>query len=369
MMPDAVCNLHTGLQGHGKTLLTLAHVEALRLGTNRPVFYSGIRELTLDWTEFGAPGPNPDKPWFTDPSKWYELPTGCIIVIDEAQRLFRPRGNGSPVPQFEQALETLRHNGQTLFLITQQPRLVSTHVRALCGVHRHYMRKFGFYWATCHEWAGVRDNCDKTRKDSIATQVRYPTEYFAKYKSSEVHTVKAGLPLKVKLALLVPLAMLVLAWYVFWGREWLRKPSAAPGTAAAAPAPGSARAGPGSSPGGGDRGKSWRAPQTVEALHASFKPRIPGLPFTAPRYDELTQPVRVPLVVGCVLQGTDQATQTGWCFTQQGNRLQLPLQVMRAFIESGQFVDFDAGPGLDQARERQAGTSSSSSPSGAQNTR
>jgi zona occludens toxin len=344
MMPDAVCNLHTGLQGHGKTLLTLAHVEALRLATNRPVFYSGIRELTLDWTEFGAPGPNPDKPWFTDPSKWYELPTGCIIVIDEAQRLFRPRGNGSPVPQFEQALETLRHNGQTLFLITQQPRLVSTHVRALCGVHRHYMRKFGFYWATCHEWAGVRDNCDKTRKDSIATQVRYPTEYFAKYKSSEVHTVKAGLPLKVKLALLVPLAILVLAWYVFWGREWLRKPGAAPGTAAVAPAPGSARAGPGSSPGGG---KSWRAPQTVEALHTSFKPRIPGLPFTAPRYDELTQPVRVPVIVGCWVQSKDGGE--GFCITQQGSRLKLPREFMAQFIERGMFVDFDPGPPLGDA--------------------
>ncbi|MBX3657075.1 MAG: hypothetical protein KF740_01430 [Ramlibacter sp.] len=71
----------------------------------------------------------------------------------------------------------------------------------------------------------------------------------------------------------------------------------------------------------------------------SLQPRIEGLPFTAPRYDELTAPVRVPVVVGCWMSETD-----GWCFTQQGTRLKLPRAFMASFIANGQFLDFDAGP-------------------------
>lgn len=353
MMADAVCNLHTGLQGHGKTLLTIAHVEALRKRTGREVYYSGIRGLKLDWKEFGGPSKDPEKPWWTDPSEWFKLPTGAIIVIDEAQRLFRPRGNGSAVPDYEQGLEVLRHNGHTLFLITQDPTLLSANVRKLSGVHRHFMRKFGSKWCTVHEWAGVRDNVAKSRKDSVSTQLVYPKEFYDKYTSAEVHTVKFGMPLKVWLALLVPLVIGVLAWYVFWGRAMLRQP-APPVAGAAQPLGGVSSPQEAGLAGGGAlsvaRGKA-RPPQTPEALYASFQPRIPGLPHTAPRYDELTAPVRAPVVVGC---WRTESGNEGWCITQQGTRLQMPAGFMVSFIERGQFVDFDPGPSLHEVRERSA---------------
>lgn len=339
MMADAVCNLHTGLQGHGKTLLTIQHVEALRLASNRQVFYSGIRGLKLDWTEFGAPSKDAEKPWWTDASEWFKLPTGSIIVIDEAQRLFRPRANGSQVPEYEAALETLRHNGHTLFLITQHPSLISTNTRRLCGVHRHFMRKLGSSWCTIHEWAGVRDNVDKTRKDSLQSQVIYPKQLYDKYQSSEVHTVKFGIPLKLKLALLLPVGLIGLAWWIFWGRG-MREPVKDP---AAVSAPG-AQPGTAHPPGGASSApKRYQAPQTPAAYLASLKPRVEGLPHTAPRYDDLTAPVRAPVIVGC-WQSVDQVE--GWCITQQGSRIKLPPVVMASYIAQGQFVDFAPGPAL-----------------------
>jgi len=43
--------LITGLPGNGKTLYTISFVKALAEKENRPVFYSGITDLALDWTE------------------------------------------------------------------------------------------------------------------------------------------------------------------------------------------------------------------------------------------------------------------------------------------------------------------------------
>lgn len=77
--------LRTGLPGAGKTLMTLAEVRERASRENRPVFYAGIEILKPE--EF--PG------WLVmdDPAKWYECPDGAIIVHDECQTLYRPRGN------------------------------------------------------------------------------------------------------------------------------------------------------------------------------------------------------------------------------------------------------------------------------------
>lgn len=42
-------DLITGLPGNGKTLYTISTVKKMSEGENRPVYYAGIPELTLDW--------------------------------------------------------------------------------------------------------------------------------------------------------------------------------------------------------------------------------------------------------------------------------------------------------------------------------
>jgi hypothetical protein len=175
-----VINLHTGLPGNGKTLYTLSTVEKRRLSENRAVYYHGINDLKLDWTLM-------DKP-----EEWYLLPAGAIIVIDECQRLFTPRPNGAPIPKAESMLETHRHNGHDIYLITQDPTLVPSHLRKLVNTHRHMMRKFGSKWVTVHQFEGCRENVGKSRKDSIESQWVDDVSMYGKYKSAEVITQKTA---------------------------------------------------------------------------------------------------------------------------------------------------------------------------------
>ena len=62
--------LITGTPGSGKTLYAISQIKAKSEKENRPVYYSGIADLTLGWTEI-------------DPEKWFDAPPNSIVVIDE----------------------------------------------------------------------------------------------------------------------------------------------------------------------------------------------------------------------------------------------------------------------------------------------
>ncbi len=315
-------NLTTGAPGAGKTLWTLAHVEALRKTSGRDVYYSGITDLALPWIEFD------------DAAKWYELPVGVIIVIDEAQKIFRPRSALQTPPACVSELETHRHRGHDIYLITQHPTLIDTAVRRLCDQHRHLMRKYGSSWATVHSWSGVKENCDKTRKDSLSVQWRYPKEVFNWYKSAEIHTVETRIPAKLWLALLIPVFVVFAIYYIFWLRPAQRVvPSVVPASPVVPSTPGS-------------------GPLLVSARPADylsqFEPRVVGLPHTAPRYDALTVPVRAPVIAGCVLYGHPHMPTGGHCVTQQGTMVRPPVAFIVSYVANGMFVDFDAGPSIGE---------------------
>ena len=77
---------------------------------NRPLFVDGIPDLKIE--HFSLPEN-------CDMTTWHEwVPTGAILVIDECQRIFRPRSAGSKVPEFVAQLETHRHKGIDFFLMT-----------------------------------------------------------------------------------------------------------------------------------------------------------------------------------------------------------------------------------------------------------
>lgn len=339
--------LTTGTPGAGKSLWTIATVEARRLKEGREVYYYNIKGLKLQWHALTL----------DQVMRWWELPTGAIIVIDEAQDIF-PKGStvGKPAEHADRIAKH-RHGGFDIYLVSQHPMKLDANVRKDVEEHRHLMRKFGSHWVTVHLWKGVRDNCDKSRKDSIATQWRYPKQVFDWYESSEVHTVKRSVPWQVAVAFTVlPLTIGGLTWYIFWGRDMVRGQQA--GTAAKSsvgPSAPSVQQGGSRPPGGAKEG--YKAPQSAQAYYASYKPRIEGLPHTAPRYDELSAPVRVPVVVGC---WQTESGKDGWCITQQGNRMRLPAQVMASFIENGSFHDFDEGPQPGESGRGGASPSSAS---------
>ena len=316
--------LMTGLPGAGKTLYTLSQVDAISKRDNRPVFYSGISGLNIEgWTEINA-------------EEWYTCPPNSLIVIDECQRIFRPRTISKDVPLYVSELETHRHKGLDLWMITQHPMLADSALRRLAGKHIHAIRPFGFQGSSLHEWASVKDTCDKSsgRLDSIKSKWAYDKTMFAKYKSAEVHTVKRAIPLKVKIALALPLLIGLLVFYFYKSVDSRVHPKDATGAALVA---GQA----GTSPGAGGAKASFKNARDDAAQYVFERtPRISNWEASEPRYDELTKPVRVPLPAACV------ASSRGCkCFSQQATPVNVTEATCKSIVENGFFQDFDDGSG------------------------
>jgi hypothetical protein len=290
--------LTTGQPGAGKTLFTLWQVQALAQKENRQVYYSGIPELVIPgWIEL-------DKA-----EDWHKCPPGAIIVIDEGQRVFRPRGNGTAVPEHVAKFETHRHNGHDVFVITQHPMLIDSNIRRLVGRHCHVMRAFGSNAANIHEWTEVKEQVDKNRGGSIQTLWKYPKEVFTWYKSAEVHTHKLRLPGRLFFLVLAPFIIGALVWgiYKWWqprisgehSKEVISKVTGQPVGAAGTPV----------------KDKAAYLEERV--------PRIAGLAHTAPIYDSVTTPTEAPIPAGCIKtakycrcidqQGVDYPTDDATC--------------------------------------------------------
>lgn len=312
-------NLFTGLPGNGKTLYALSYVKAWAEKDNRPVYYAGIKGLTLPWTEI-------------DPLKWFECPPNSIVVIDECQSVFRPRTVSKEVPEYVSRLETHRHQGIDLVLITQHPLLADSSIRRLVGKHLHIVRTWGTERATIHEWPSARDNCDKPagRKDSIKHHWKYDKAAYAYYQSAEVHTVKRSIPMRVFVLMVLPLLLIAAAFYVyrFTKKHTDGEPVATSGAATLSPA---------AAPAGAKKVASYlNAREDAKQYVYENTPRVEGLPHTAPKYDELTAPTQVPAPVACMAT----ASRCN-CYTQQATPISMPDNLCRDIVKHGYFQDFD----------------------------
>lgn len=139
--------LITGLPGSGKTTYLMS--EALKI-KDRIVAFSGIN-LTAKGKALG----------FLEVQTWNEAPDGAVVVVDEAQRVFRPTQVGKQIPKEIAELETHRHRGIDIILVTQHPMLIHSNVRALVGRHIHIRRdKYGRVFE--YEWSEIADIKSKT---------------------------------------------------------------------------------------------------------------------------------------------------------------------------------------------------------------
>jgi len=204
-------HLITGAPGHGKTLLA---VEILlknsQSETIRPAF-TNINGIALDKLKcFPLP----------DPDKWFDLPDGALIVIDECQRWFRPRANGSAVPESVARMETHRHQGHDLVLITQGPMLIDSNIRKLVEFHQHAYRVSGSKFRTILEWNGCCDTPAPSQTHTTANKKnsRLNSDMFQYYQSATVHTDKFRFPTKIFTLGLLAISMTVFGATSFLGR-------------------------------------------------------------------------------------------------------------------------------------------------------
>lgn len=316
--------LITGQPGDGKSLYTITAVNVRAEKENREVYYAGIEDLRLPWVKM------------EDPTKWYELPVGAIIVIDEAQSIFRPRGTGSHVPLHVSQLEEHRHKGYDIYLITQHPMLVDSNVRRLVGTHLHVKRKFGAPAATVHEFNAVKEQVDKNREGSIRHEFIYPKSSYGLYKSAELHTHKVRIPMRVVMIFLIPFAIGAVVYGVWhWWDSRLQATAAAKESfdkAASSRTPtgqvgGSAKAG-----GAAQKTEQEKAVEFVQ----SFNPRLPGMAFSAPRYESMTGAQYVPVPAACL----ESRSRGCRCYTQQATPLNVPAAMCRDIVANGWFQDF-----------------------------
>lgn len=344
--------LRTGLPGNGKTLNTIKEVDAKAFAESRVVYYHNVAGLKPEllkaqWFEF------------EDPLKWMELPHNSIIVIDEAQGsesnpMFGVRDPRKPVPPHVSALETIRHGGFELNLITQDPRFIDVHARRLCNMHIHYWRIFGSQKISRYETPRVVNEVEKLTSFSQSSReiITLDKKMFGVYTSSKGdHHFKFRPSRKVVLSLVVIIVAVV---GVF---SMLNRFSSKADEGALSDSPGiieQAKKTAGSViPSFSDASVGANiAPMTRQQYVESRIPRVEGLPSSAPVYDQLTQPVAYPKLY-CA-SSTDDATYRRefnrmpsalvngvptvcQCYTQQATRVQTDFRFCMDMVEYGHF--------------------------------
>lgn len=309
--------LFTGSPGAGKTASLVDFLS--KLEGDRPIFSDGLEGLALPHTA-------------CDSNNWHtELPDGAILVIDEAQRVWRPRGSAAKVPDSVAELETHRHRGIDIFLTTQSPRLIDANVRALVGRHVHIRDTgiLGRYW---YEWPECNDSM--TWKTCINKhRITLPKKAFSLYKSASLHTTPVrGIPrvLYVVIIALILLSFLVYSVYRIVNRSQNAK-----------------------SPQQQIEQNIQHPQSELNAVsnrsgpiddRIDFIPRVSNKPESAPAYDHLRVIVAMPVVRGGVCIG-----EKCKCITDQGTDSGLSNAECRAYVTNPPFDPYRAPVPVNQS--------------------
>lgn len=299
--------LITGAPGAGKSA---ALVEMIRtLYKDRQCFVSGIPDFQLPHIALD------------DPTKWpTEVPDGALVVIDEVQRIWRPVGPTAKVTDDIAMLETHRHRGLDFLLVTQQPGLIRTNVRALVGRHVH-LRDLGILGRWWYEWP---ECCNQLTYKSAPIRKRYalPKKAFSLYKSATLHVKpERSIPPALIVAFVCVLGATALGIYTYRTVSSKVKgvteshPPLLFDTQPHPPSPAS--------------NSSHNPPQalTARTIQADFTPRIRSRPETAPAYDHLRVVSSMPLVTGGFILG-----KVVYCHTDQGTKAPISDDDCRAWL-------------------------------------
>lgn len=324
--------LITGAPGSGKTLYTVDKLLQQLVGTTVKgqdedgntveyprTIYSNINGLLIDHELI-------DAEWLQ--ALHQNRTTGAVVVFDEVQRVWPNRPTGSKKPAAVEYLETHRHDGIDLIIMTQNPQLLDPAVRALVGRHLHMRRVGSMGAAIVYEWDAC-SNALNFKSAFTKHPYRYSRKAYKLYRSAKVHTKQQRrLPFVTWMAL-AGLAGALYMWPQLMGNITSKgsKPaeiSKQPASTAPAPA-----------------AVPLMVNKRIEALRAEieyraqYKPRQAGMPHTAPRYDQLTQPVWVPYPAMCV-----STASSCRCYDQRGTRLDTPEAICRDYADRGFVPDF-----------------------------
>lgn len=259
--------LITGVPGAGKTVKAVMMVRDA--AQSRPVYVAGITGLRVEGVHEAT------KDMLTDLDK---LPDGALLVVDEAQTYY-----GQQTTATEQ-MQTHRHRGLDIVLVTQGYQLLHRSIKPLIGAHYHYLltplgERRELYWDRQANPNSTRDVAAAQRK-----VFELPRDIFELYSSATVGLgVRRAKKTKAKMYLLGALVLLCVAigatiwaasslWESASGEDAATKETAEVITAASA-VPSALPASPPSGPPVASEAASTAAPvkalPEVDKLHAN----------------------------------------------------------------------------------------------------
>lgn len=319
--------LITGAPGVGKTALL---VEWLRtIYKDRPIYVDGLEGLTLEHQPL-------------DLARWHlDVPDGAIIVGDEAQKTFRPRGPGHAAPMQVTELETHRHRGIDIFLTTQKPNLLDLNVRGLVGRHVH-IRDTGWRGRWIYEWPEISETL-AWKTCHLKAKYKLPKKSFGLYKSASEHTtVRKGQSWMPMITLGLFGAFLGVAFMVVKIMQRHSGGDVATAPTQTASAPSAPRLGP-----------IQHRPDEITgaSMVVAFTPRLAEDPATAPAFDHLRHVVNLPRIVGGYCVG-----QKCRCLNNQNLDAGLTQDACRRWLKNPPFDPYNVRADLPDARPRQEAT-------------
>lgn len=318
--------LFTGLPGSGKTASLVKRITQLQeKEPGRPVFQYGINGLKDGLAM-------PLTPEMLE--KWWELPPGSIICIDECQEedpvKLMPKDRGNPA-EWVQRITKVRHYGMTFLLTTQHPANMSAYVRRLVDTHVHsVMRSKGvrqtYTWQRCMDDPDNR-SAKKTGEMSFQS---LPKEVFDLYKSSSLHTSKVRTPRSMYLLAGAAVLAVVLAVYIPYRLHAATHDVPHVDVAAL---------------GGVVPADTLREKDYVKWT----TPRVAGVPWSAPMFDKLS--VKTSPRLFCIAVDDGRCD----CLTEQGTKFAMSRTMCRTIAANGMYNPF-----ADQLSESRADSSNRS---------
>jgi zona occludens toxin len=322
--------LRTGANGSFKTALTLWDVRQMQLKENRQVLFVKDRFVAkpILTEEFG---------WTPIEFKDWLKHRDCIILADELHRDLPKVSESSKRPEHIEMLAEHRSFGHDFFLLDQHPLNIDPFVRRLIGppgYHQHFVRLLGAANAvSVLQFDAVDSVCEKPGAVKRAqTSTRNPQkETYEWYESASLHTGKLRIPKQLWTFLMCVVAFAVVVYFLVTkfmpGTTGTKVESA---SSSSSSKPGTS----GPTLAAGDD----RKPMTTAEYVASYQPRLPGLMHTAPAYDKLTEPKRVPVPAACV----EMKSVGCKCYTQDATPYPVDLAMCRQLVAQGAFLAFQA---------------------------
>jgi zona occludens toxin len=196
--------LRTGTPGSGKSLATVA--EIIKFVEAGRTVYTNIKGLKID-------GVLPLLEAFKD------YPVGSVVVIDECQQLPHFSRKFRGVHDDIEFLQTHRHEGLDIILVTQHPKFLNNDALVCVGEHYHMHRAMNAKMATVWLWRYFVENPNsRSNKNEAETEFlfTFPKRLFNYYESTKQDTHnKIRIPAKLLNAIWMLCLLLIGTGYIF----------------------------------------------------------------------------------------------------------------------------------------------------------